>query len=450
MTQLAILLLRQRARRLQRQYGWPTALSLGALLLLVFWKLASVASRVLALGTLEHALAWAWLSWLVMGVVTGRDLTWHVRIERLFLFRVPFVRLYVLDAVLGFVSYPILVLAAGAVLFRAGSMIAFCSAVLLTRAHVSIVRTLLLRGRAFGSVARMAMLAGAAILPASLFVSMPATAMLPFAALAFLLGDCALQRRVLLSGLLGPAPQRALLGRLQEWLLLAGPSRPSVLWRVTMLGWLRNRNALLLFIWGTAYGFLYTWFTRATGLPYFISFVWMVLIFHSYLRGNLFGIDQKGVWFYFLLPVPLKQVLRAKSASITVLQCVMVSAVLMPALLRVTTGMTTTFAWACVLGFAVSALLVSDIAGQFFSVLHPDPIERGSLHAGGMTLGAFVIPIIHVVLAVLYLVIAVWPFVIGLPLLLAIIRWVALPVWIQQLLRRDREEILSQMSAVTP
>jgi hypothetical protein len=357
--------------------------------------------------------------------------------------------------------------------------------VLITRLSVSIIRTVAYRGPAFRPATRLALRAGV-LVPAALLIvlmargnlaalnpgqtlasvftrtSSPGGALtLLSAAFLLILADYAMQRHVIRSGVLRPAPAGALLGRLQERLLLAGPPTPSILWRITMLGWLRNRNALLLFIWGTSYGFLYTWFTNASGLSYFLSFAWMVLIFHSYLRGNLFGVDQKGVWFYFLQPVPLRNVLRAKSASMTVLQSVMVAAVLLPALVRTTVGMTTGFAWVCVLGFAASALLVSDIAGQFFSVLHPDPIERGSLYSGGMTMGAFIIPTIHVVLVLLYLGVAYFAeqaipkgaallFMIGFPLILAAIRWKALPVWMNQLLARNREEILFQMSAVTP
>lgn len=497
MIRLMILLLRQRARRLERQYGWPTALSLGALLMLVLWQLASVVSRLVALGTvstLGSALAWLWIGWIVTGATTGRDFTWHVRIERLFVFRVPWTRLYVLDLLLGYVSFPLLILALAVTLYGARrgwtashwaiSEIALCVFVLITRLFVSIVRTVLYRGRAFGRpmrivlVSEVLVVAAMLIIPATLGItsninpgwtlasifmsqaSAEAVATLLSTAFVLMLVDYAIQRHVTRSGVIRPGRAGRLLGPVHARLLLAG-SWPSLLFRVTMLGWLRNRNALLLFLWGTAYGFLYTWFTKANELSYFLSFAWMVLVFHSYLRGNLFGVDQKGVWFYFLLPLPLRNVLRAKSASMTVLQCSMVSAVLIPAVVRHTAGMTSVFAWVCVIGFSASALLVSDIAGQLFSVLHPDPIERGALYSGGMTLGAFVIPTIHVVLAVLYLVAArltprfvapgaAWSFFVGLPIIFAVIRWKALSIWVDRLLARDREEILLQLAAVTP
>jgi hypothetical protein len=489
MTQLLILLLRQRGRRVERQYGWQMALSLAALLMLVLWRLAVVVSRLFALGsstTLATAFAWLWTSWMIFGVMTGRDLTWHVRIDRLMLFRVPFYRLYVLDVLLGFVSYPLLALTAGITLYAvrsdwtalhwSASIAAFFALVLLTRLAISMIRTVIYRGHAFRITTRVVLLTAIAALAALTFI--PATiafnpgrvfaraflgietlrgiAFLALSACLLMLVDYAMQRHVVLSGVFRPAAAGAWLARLQERFLLSGSQR-SILWRISMLGWLRNRNALLLFIWGTAYGFFYTWLTHATGLSYYLSFAWMVLVFHSYLRGNLFGIDQKGVWMFFVQPLPLRRVLSARSASMSVLQAVMIGAVLLCAVARPTAGMTTPFAWVCVLSFSVSALLAAEVAGQLFSVLHPDPIERGSLYSGGMTFGAFVIPMIHVAMLVLYLVAvnsiparAAWALFIGLPSFLVLIRWRALPIWINRLLSRDREEILMKMSAVTP
>jgi len=213
--------------------------------------------------------------------------------------------------------------------------------------------------------------------------------------------DYMVQRDLVFSGINGPLGLR-LSRRGAQKFLLRWPTPSSVLWRISLLGWLRNRNALMLLIWGALYGFGYTYFTKAGSQSYFVAFCWMVLIFHSYLRGNLLGVDNKGVWLYYLMPAPIENTIRAKNSSLSFIQMLMVAGVLLPAVLRTTRGMTTLVDWVGILSFALSGILLGEIAGSIFSVLHPEPIERASMYSGGTTPGAFLVPVLQtIVLAIL-------------------------------------------------
>ena len=160
-----------------------------------------------------------------------------------------------------------------------------------------------------------------------------------------------------------------------------------MLWRISLLGWLRNRNALLLLIWGALYGFGYTYFTKVGSQMYFVAFCWMVLIFHSYLRGNLLGVDNRAAWVYYRLPIRIDDAIRAKNSALSFVQMVMVGGVLLSPVLRETQGMTTPIDWIGILSFACCGVLLGEIFGSYFSVLHPEPIERSSLYSGGTTPG---------------------------------------------------------------
>ena len=76
--------------------------------------------------------------------------------------------------------------------------------------------------------------------------------------------------------------------------------------------------------------------------------------------------------------------------------------VLLSPVLRETQGMTTPIDWIGILSFACCGVLLGEIFGSYFSVLHPEPIERSSLYSGGTTPGAFLVPVLQtVILAVL-------------------------------------------------
>ena len=161
-------------RSLQRQYGAAVLLTTSAILVAVVWKFSSIFAHVLAIEPLRRlgpALDSIWFAWLVMGVVTGRDLTWHVRLDRLIPFRLPFRRLYLLDTVLSFASVPIAIVFCVAMFYgiRSGwslrewplALIGVLLFVVSVRASVSIVRAVLFSHLRI--VARVAMAIAAGI-----------------------------------------------------------------------------------------------------------------------------------------------------------------------------------------------------------------------------------------------------------------------------------------------
>ncbi|HEV2719783.1 MAG TPA: hypothetical protein VG323_07165 [Thermoanaerobaculia bacterium] len=463
-------------------------MSTSALLAVAAWKLSSIFAHVLAIGPLQRlgpAFDSLWMAWLVAGVVTGRDFTWHLRLDRLIVLPLSFLRLYLIDSLLAFLSVSIAILfgiltvygvrshwPAALWPFALAGAVAF---ILTVRASVSVVRAAIFRGTALSAAARIALwpaivlaaVAGLWFRPgrelaAILRGSEPALnlALLLVTALVVAAIDYATLRSVVYSGLLGPrSGARRAAGKAH--LLTAGPRALSPLLRVSFLGWLRNRSALLLLLWGAAYGFAYPYFMKVSGAIDFVMFVWMVLIFHSYLRGNVLGVDNGGVWLYTLLGVPAGRAVRAKNTSLTAMQLVMAGCVVLAAALKNASGMSRPLDWACLLGFACAAILAGELAGTIFSILHPEPIERTSMYSGGLTMGALVIPAIQLILAVVYIVAFVaplrdlpegakWIVFLGVPFCLAVLRWRALPVWRKSLLERAGDDLLDKLSAVTP
>ncbi|HEX3109761.1 MAG TPA: hypothetical protein VHU41_11765 [Thermoanaerobaculia bacterium] len=477
---LVRLLLTHRLRSLQRQYGLPVLLTTSAIVAAVVLKLSSIFGHVLAIEPLQRlgpALDSVWVGWLVMGVVTGRDMTWHIRLDRALTFRLPFRRLYLLDTLLAFASVPLLIVF-GIVTFygiRSGwplrqwplALIGVVLFVVSVRASVSVVRAVLFSN--LGILPRVAMAVAATVFAAARLVpgdrlartlrgSAGDLGILSLIVLATVAIDYPALRKTVYSGLIAP---RSVGVTTKARLLTARPHSIPPLWRASLLGWLRNRSALLLFLWGTTYGFAYTYFMNVSGAVDFVLFTWMVLIFHSYLRGNLLGVDNAGFWQYSLLGVPTDRLLQVKNSTLTLLQSIMAGSVLFAAVLRPTSGVTTATDWACLLGFAVAAILSGELAGTVFSILHSEPIDRTSMYSGGLTMGALAIPAIQLVLAIGYVVAFVaplrmlplaakWIVFLGVPVCLAIIRWRALPIWRASLLERAGEDLLAKLSAVTP
>ena len=483
------MLLLQRLRKQQRQYGMYVALTVAAVLLLVLWKMSSLLAHVLSsprmqVSTLLHA---AWITWLAVGIGTGRDFTWHIRIERLTMWRVSLFRLYVLDLALSFAAYPILLLFGVFAFFgiRHGwtiplwlfATVALLSFVLMTRLMISMVRTVVYRRleltrRQWLAAGTLVILAAVSVvvLPSGSVAPLSPTGNLTAAILhgsarsvivlaieVLLISavDYSLQRRVIRSGL----AQSVRLGAGRKWggrfILSASLSR------IALLGWLRNPNVVLLFLWGVTYGFAFTYLRPPRDTSDVILFTWMVLIFHSYIRGNLLGIDHRAAWLYYRLPTGIGGAITAKNRSLNLLQAIMVGAVLLPVLLRPVSGMSGPFEWACVLSFAISGILTGVFAGGIFSLLHPEPIERGAMYSGAMTLGAFIIPGLQLVLAVGFLFLSVmaghavplaaaWALYIGLPLVLAVLCWRALPVILSTLAIRHKESILGKLGTLAP
>ena len=492
MSQLIQLLLRERWRRLELQYGWASRLSVSLLSLMGAWVVAAALSRFLEISSIQQVAAASdrlLAVWIIAGILTGKDLTWHARLDRLIFFHLSFAHLYGSTLLLGLLNYP-LVLALGLLAATTlkigagpavpiGAVVGFCLLALIVRLIVSLVRTGLYRSNSLSrrvtallwtavaiaaTVALLPLLGydSSGLLPGSAYASVllgidPFRHLLQIAAavpvLAFV--DYVVQLEVVYSGTSGPAPLRVTRLSRGRFLLLPG-SPSSVLWRIGLLGWLRNRNALLLLIWGGLYGFGYTWFTNSQGQIYYIAFCWMVLIFHGYLRGNILGVDNRSAWLYYTLAVPVETAIRAKNSALSFLQMLMVASVLLPAVLRRTPGMTTTVEWVGVMSFACSGVLLGEMFGSVFSLLHPEPIERGVLYSGGTTPGAIMVPVLQTLILALLIVPAVVvrrslgtvqavAVLASAPLLLWIVRTVLLRSWVHNRMIGERETILQKL-----
>lgn len=480
MLQLARSLCLHRLRKLQRQYGAALLASTSLVLLAVTWKLGSIAAHVLAFDATRHlapSLDSLWTVLLSTAVLTGRDLTSHLRFERLIAFRIPFARLYVLDCVLAFLTVPMAIVFTAVAWFgiRAHWTLwqwpaAFAGAllfVLSVRAAASVLRILLFRARALSTkqfVIRGAVAAALAFvaLPGRAYAAIlldievvPSLARLFVVTLAILALDFATMRVAVYSGLMSGT------SRVSQHSAVTLLSGRAALFHAAMLGCLRNRSALLLLLWGCGYGFGYTYFSRVHGAVDFLMFVWMVLIFHAYLRGNILGVDHRGLWLYTAMGVPLSRVVRLKNTTLSLLQALMAGSVLLAAALKPSSGVTRPLDWACLLGFAASALIAGEIAGTVFSLRHAEPIERTSIYSGGMTVGAIAVPAMQLVLVIAYVaafvaptaklpVAAKWIFFCALPVCLAVIQARALPLWRAAMADAERDGLFEKLSVVAP
>src|SRR5258706_7426209 len=113
MVPLLNLLLRERWRRSGVLYGWPARLTSFVLLLVVAVGATPLISRLLDSASPEQisdGVSRLVTAWIVMGVLFGKDLTWHTRLDKLTFFPLSFDRLYGLTLVLAFLSFPILLM----------------------------------------------------------------------------------------------------------------------------------------------------------------------------------------------------------------------------------------------------------------------------------------------------------------------------------------------------
>jgi hypothetical protein len=209
-------------------------------------------------------------------------------------------------------------------------------------------------------------------------------------------------------------------------------------------------------IWGAGYSFVFLWINAASGQAEFIGFSCMVLIFHAYLRGNLLGVDHNSAWFYFMLPVNLEETIRAKNSSLTLLQMLVVAAVVLPAVLRTTPGLTAPLEWMAVLSYIYSTILVGEIVGSIYTILRPQPIVRTSLASGGTAVGNYVVAACQLLFLAIFVacnfqlpaVIAV-VLLTGVPAFLWVVRSVVLRSWVQTEMTKQRDNILFKLSRNT-
>jgi len=273
------------------------------------------------------------------------------------------------------------------------------------------------------------------------------------------LADSGFQQDIALSGIAGPAaPDRRWLS--QGSLLLARAGAPAVLWRISLMGWLRHRNALMMLIFGSLYSFCFAYFTEPEGMFLFYAFCWMVLVYHAYLRGNLLGVDHESVWLYYMFPRPADQALRAKNRTLSLLQAGMMTSVVLPALFHLVPG-TDASSWLSLMSYAYSSLLLDDIIGSYFSLRYPDSIERSSQFSGGMTAGALALPLINLLFVAAFIPAAglarrfatpavFWLLLAAAPSSLWLIRSALLPAWIRKTMLRDREVLIAKLRVISP
>jgi hypothetical protein len=496
MIPLVRLLMRERLRRLSMHYGWACYASICVMLILFVGAGASAAGAYVRRSTsvqLESLLILLWAAWAVSSIILGKDLSWRIQLERIIVFPVSgFLRLYAVAFLLGFLSLPLigfLSMIEFWALLKSGCSPGACAATLIggglylasIRLTVSLARAALFRGTRFSvGLATVAALAGAmplmntgaaiyypwigVLLPGHqlglvLFGERLWSPLICMGAYGGLLAcaDFAVQRSLTYSGARGqsaPANPMVVQGRH----LLCFSSWPGPLFRIAALGWLRNRNALLLLIWGVAYGFFYMYFSKPAEALDFFLFIWMAQLFHAYLRGNLLGIDRGGIWLYSMLPIGIEIPLRSKSQALSLLQSCIVIAVIAGGFLSGGYRMNL-LEWIRVLSYALSSLLVGEICGIFFSIQYPEPIDRTSQFSGGTAAGALAVPALQALFMVVFWLAsalayrilapaAYWSLLLAAPASLSLLLCAIVKVWAPNAMLNRRETILKRLSAM--
>jgi hypothetical protein len=496
MIPLVRLLMRERWRRLNMNNGWVCHASLCLIFFLFAWTGVSAADDLVRQSTLvrlESLLILLWAAWVVASIVLGKDLSWRIQLERIIVLPVPgFLQLYTVTFLLGFLSLPLIgflsVIEFWAFL-KSDFSPGICFATLIggglylasIRLTVSLARAALFRGTRFSSgLATAAALAGAVpLMNAGAAMYFPGIGvLLPGYQLGLVLlgehpwsplvcmgayggllacADFAVQRRLTYAGEKGPsAPAGSIV--VQGCHLLCFPSWPGPLFRVAALGWLRSRNALLLLIWGVAYGFFYMFFSKPAEALDFFLFIWMVQLFHAYLRGNLLGIDRGGLWLYSMFPIGIEIPLRSKSRALSLLQGFMVIAVIAGGLLSGGARMNL-LEWIRVLSYALSSLQVGEICGIIFSIQYPEPIDRISQFSGGTAAGALAVPVLQALFLVVfwpasalaYRILApaaYWLFLLAAPASLSLLLCAVVKAWVPYAMLNRREIIWRRLSAM--
>jgi hypothetical protein len=490
---LAMLLIRDRWRKLNQHYGWAEYGSAGMVLLLFGWAGAASASQYVRQATasrLEILMSSLWAGWVLMAAITGKDLSWRIALERIRVFPSPgFLKIYLSTFVLGFLSSPLFVgfcavqywaclrggfrflevLAAGA---------AFLPFVASVRLSGSLCRSLLHFGKWLTPRHKWAAGLGIGILAVSTFISVlhpeigavhpgqlfgrlisgearvyPLAGMALWAA-ALIVMDCILQRALTYSCI---HPMTAGSGlSLRSGMLLPYPLWPGPVFQIGVLGWLRSRAALMLFLWGGLYSFLWTWYSKPDEVLYFFLFICMNVFFHSYLRGNLLGIDRGAAWLYYRFPVRIERALSSKNLSLSFLQGCMIAALFVAGFLRADPRITV-MEWSALISYAVSAILFGETCGFFFSILYPESIDRTSQFDGGATIGNMVVSGLQFLFLILFLGVFrgvqrffpaafCWGLFLAAPVFLCMIRFVVLATWVHNAMWTRREVILKKLT----
>jgi hypothetical protein len=493
MMTLARLLFRDRWRKLNRHYGRVEYGSASLVLILFGWLGAVSASRYVRQATASHLelqMSAIWISWVLMAAVTGKDLCWRIGLERIRALPSPgFLRIYISTFILGFLSFPLLtglcviqywVWLRGGLRFThvATTLIGYLLFVSTARLSGSLGRSVLHFGKYLSPLHKRAaallawMLAAFSLIsflrpeigvphPGQLFGQLIATeaCVYPFAGmgLGFLLlalVDFILKRDLTYSCVQLMTPGLRLVPFSTMFMLY--PFWPGPIFRIGILGWLRSRTAFMLFLWGGAYSFLWTFFSKPGEASYFILFTFMNMIFHCYLRGNLLGIDRAAAWFYYRFPVRVEKALSSKSLSLSFLQGCMIAALFVAGFLR-TRPYVTAMDWIALFSYAVSAILFGEISGFFFSILYPESIDRTSQFDGGATAGNIAVGLLQFAFMIFFFQMVrnarhfeahgyYWGLFLAVPLFLGAIRTVVLKTWVHQTMWAKREIILKKLT----
>jgi len=463
------------------------------MLLILGWLGAASLSRYVRYATASRLgilMSSIWIGWVLTAAITGKDLSWRIGLERIRVFPSPgFLRSYLSTFILGFLSSPLFVgfcavqywvclmegfqfpnalaAAAGYVLFVAsvrlsgslgrgilhfGKFLApphkwaawLAVGISASTAILSILRLAIgtahpgqLFGRLISGEARLHPFGGMILWVAAL---------VPI--------DFVLQRDLTYASIQPMMPGSGLTPL--SGMLLTHPLLPGPVFQIGVLGWLRSRAACMLFLWGGIYSFLWTWFSRPDEVLYFFLFILLNVFFHSYLRGNILGIDRGAAWLYYCSPMRVERAISSKSLSLSFLNGCTIAGLFLAGFLRASPDLTA-MDWSALFSYAVSAILFGEICGFFFSILYPESIDRTSQFDGGATIGNLALSALQAIFLILFvqayrnarrfgppgfccaLFLAV-------PLILYMIRWTILKTWVPKALWTRREVILKKLT----
>ena len=490
---LAGVLICERLRKLNLHHGWTGYLSASlALSLLGSMATASLSQflKQAPIRCLENLTLGLWISWVLIAIVTGKDLSWRINRERLRIFpSLGFLRMYVLTLGLGFISFPLL---AGVCItqywvhLRGGfcfySMAAAFGGFLLFAVSVKLSASLarngiflfqLLarrqKGIAVSSIAVLSIGTAASLAtsrtgtphPGILFGQILAGDQYVYSltwimlwVLWLVIADFMIQRNLDYARMPGALISNGSI--IPNFILRFSPALPDPIFRIGLLGWLRSRSAVMLFIWGSSFSFFWTYYSRPQETSYFFSFIFMNLLFHSYLRGNLLGIDRGGAWIYYGFPVPIEHSLSSKSLSLSLLQGCMISSLLIAGFLR-TNPPFSLKDWGSILSYAASGIIIGEISGFYFSIRHPESIDRTSQFDGSTTAGAFMVAAINFLFMLFFMqtstyvrnrlpAFCYWGLLLVLPALLCIVRIRILKTWVHRTMVTQSEILLNKLS----
>jgi hypothetical protein len=493
MNSLAGILIRERLRKMNMNSGWTGYISSCLAVVMLGFMLAASLSQFLKQATvrhLENLTLGIWMSWTLVAIITGKDFSWRINRERLRIFPSPgFLRIYALGIGLGFISFP---LAAGLCVTQywvyirgrlwLGSMLAALAGFLLFALSVKLSASLarscvlfyvfLTRGKR-----RLATFVIAAIsisTAVSLAVSphriphpgillgnilagdacVYSTVWMTVWAALLVAADLMVQRDLDYACM--PASLASNRNLTPDFIFCISPAWPSPIFRIGLLGWLRSRSALMLFVWGSCFSFFWTYYSKPNEIGYFFPFVFMNLLFHSSVRANLLGIDRGSAWIYYGFPVPVERSLNSKSLSLSFLQGLMIASLLIAGMLRHGASFSLEN-WGSILSYSISGILLGEISGFYFSIRHPESIDRTSQYDGSATVGAFVVGATQFLFMLLFMRASAyvknnlnpasyWMLLLSFPVVSVSGRFLMLNTWVRKTMLAQSETILNKLS----